>query len=211
LHVLADDDPRWRLDPVAQALAACRGGASVIQLRAKHSTDRETLAWAREIRAITREHRARFVVNDRFDLALLAQADGVHLGQTDLSPDSIPESVRATLCIGRSTHDVDQARAATREAVDYIAFGPVFGTRSKDSKYDERGTEMLAAIVRLISPRPLVAIGGIGVAQLDSVMDAGAAGVAVISAVIDANDPEAATRALVERINASRSASGRAE
>jgi thiamine-phosphate pyrophosphorylase len=202
--VLADDDPRWARDPVAQARAACAGGAPVIQLRAKHATDRAALVWAREIRAITRDHGARFVVNDRFDLALLADADAVHLGQTDLPPGRLPESARASLCVGLSTHDREQARAASKEAVDYAAFGPVFGTRSKESEYDERGVEMLAEIARLVAPLPLVAIGGIGLADIESVMKAGAAGIAVISAVVGADDPEAATRALVERIDASR-------
>ena len=89
LHVLADDDPRWPVGPVEQARAACDGGASVVQLRAKHATDSQTVAWGREIRDLTRASGARFVVNDRFDLALLCDADGVHLGQDDLAPADI--------------------------------------------------------------------------------------------------------------------------
>ena len=81
LHVLADDDARWGQDPVSQARAGCRGGAAVIQLRAKTATDRETLAWAADIRSLTRAAGVLFIVNDRFDLALAADADGVHLGQ----------------------------------------------------------------------------------------------------------------------------------
>ena len=77
LHVLADDDPRWKWDPLEQARAACAGGARVVQLRAKHATDREVLAWGREIRRLCREAGALFVMNDRFDLALACQADGV--------------------------------------------------------------------------------------------------------------------------------------
>ena len=121
LHVLCDDDPRWPHDVVAQARAACAGGAAVVQLRAKHATDTTALAWARELRAITREAGAALVVNDRFDLALAAGADGVHLGQTDLPPDVVPDEVRARLAIGRSTHTLDEARAARDEPVDYVA------------------------------------------------------------------------------------------
>jgi thiamine-phosphate pyrophosphorylase len=76
LHVLADDDPRWKRGPVEQARAACAGGAAVVQLRAKSATDRRALEWAHAIRALTREADAAFVLNDRFDLALLAEADG---------------------------------------------------------------------------------------------------------------------------------------
>ena len=90
LHVLADDDPRWSCDPPAQAAAACAGGAQVVQLRAKRATDRQALAWARAIRELTRASGTRFVVNDRFDLALAAGADAVHLGQGDLPPSALP-------------------------------------------------------------------------------------------------------------------------
>ena len=196
LHVLVDDDPRWRLAPPALARAACAGGAEVIQLRAKFASDRECLAWAREIRDLTRACGARFVLNDRFDLALAAGADGVHLGQDDLPPASIPPALRARLAIGRSTHDLAQARTACDEPVDYIAFGPIFGTHSKRSEYAARGLGLLAEVVRAVAPRPLVAIGGITAENAGDVIAAGAAGLAVISAVAGAADPVDATRRL---------------
>lgn len=196
LHVLVDDDPRWPRDPVAQAEAACLGGARVVQLRAKHATDRLLLEWAGEIRALTSAHGVTFVVNDRFDLALLARADGVHVGQDDLPPARIPADARLELAVGLSTHDLDQARLAREEPVDYVAFGPVFGTCSKDSEYDARGLALLASVAKCVAPLPLVAIGGIDASNLADVMAAGAAGAAVISAVAGAVDPIAATRAL---------------
>lgn len=199
LHVLVDDDPRWSRDPVAQARDACAGGAPVVQLRAKHATDGETLAWARAIRALTREAGARFVVNDRFDIALLAQADAVHLGQDDLPPDALPEEVRARLAVGRSTHTREQLRASAAEGVDYVAFGPVFGTCSKDSAYDARGLDALREAIATVAPRPLVAIGGISPDRVAALRAAGAAGFAVISAVAAAADPQAATADLVAR------------
>ena len=110
LHVLADDDPRWPRGPVAQAEAACRGGADVVQLRVKHSSDAQTLEWARGIRALTRQHGAAFVVNDRFDIAIASEADAVHLGQDDMPPDAIPARLREALAIGRSTHTLEEAR-----------------------------------------------------------------------------------------------------
>jgi thiamine-phosphate pyrophosphorylase len=196
LHVLADDDPRWPIDPVAQAQAACAGGAHVVQLRTKHATDRQTLAWAEAIRALTRAADVRFVVNDRFDLALAAAADGVHLGQGDLPPDRIPRPLRARLAIGRSTHTLAEARATRAEDVDYVAFGPVFGTTSKESAFEARGTALLREVVLAVAPRPVVAIGGLCAENVPDARAAGARGVAVISAIAAAPDPVAATRAL---------------
>jgi thiamine-phosphate pyrophosphorylase len=198
--VLADDDPRWGGDPVAQARAACAGGAAVVQLRAKSAPDRETLAWAEALRELTRRAGALFVVNDRFDLALAAQADGVHLGQQDLPPRRIPPHLRERLVVGRSTHTLAEARAARSEPVDYVAGGPVFGTTSKDSPHPARGLALLREAAAAVAPLPLVAIGGIHAGNAASAIAAGAAGVAVISAVAGAQDPEAATRALVEAV-----------
>lgn len=196
LHVLADDTPGWKWSPFEQAQAACAGGAAVVQLRAKVLTDAETLEVAQRIRALSREHGVLFVVNDRFDLALAAEADGVHLGQGDLAPGRLPASVRARLLVGRSTHTPEQARAALREPIDYLAFGPVFGTASKRSAWSERGTPALEAVARIAGSQPLVAIGGIDAGNAPAVAAAGASGFAVISAVADAPDPEAAVRSL---------------
>ncbi|MEZ4215770.1 MAG: thiamine phosphate synthase [Myxococcota bacterium] len=195
LHVLADDDARWPLDPVAQARAACAGGARVVQLRAKRATDATALAWAREIRALARARGVAFVVNDRVDLALLADADGVHLGQDDVPPGALPGDVRARLAIGRSTHSPAQARAARAEGVDYVAFGPLFDTSTKDTGYAARGLDALREIARLAAPLPVVAIGGIGAGNAASSRAAGAAGIAVLSAVAAARDAEAGARA----------------
>jgi len=199
LHVLADDDPRWGRDPVSLARDACAAGAPVIQLRTKHATDSQTLEWARAIRRITREAGARFVVNDRFDIALIAEADAVHLGQGDLSPDVLPSDVREKLAVGRSTHTLEQIEATRDEDVDYIAFGPVFGTTSKDSEYTERGLDALRGAVALAAPHPLIAIGGIQATHLSDLREAGAAGFAVISVVAAAPDPIAAARDLIAR------------
>jgi thiamine-phosphate pyrophosphorylase len=205
LHVLADDDPRWPHDPVAQARAACAGGAAVVQLRAKRAGDRDALAWADAIRELTLRAGVLFFVNDRFDLALATGADGVHLGQQDLPPAAIPSTLRERLLVGRSTHTPAELRAARDEPVDYVAFGPVFGTRSKASEHEPCGLARLTAAVREAAPRPLIAIGGIRSDNTAAVMSAGAAGIAVISAVAAADDPEAATRALVRAISAAAS------
>ena len=206
LHVLADDAPHWKHDPVEQARAACQGKAAVVQLRAKHATDRETLAWAVEIRRLTRGCGALFIVNDRFDLALAADADGVHLGQEDLPPARIPAAARRRLLVGRSTHTLEQVETAGSEPVDYVAFGPIFETQSKPSENRTWGPRLLAAVVEAAAPRPIVAIGGIDIGNAAEVIAAGAAGIAVISAVANADDPGAATRALTRLLARTRSA-----
>ena len=198
LHVLADDDGRWKIDPVEQARAALAGGARVVQLRAKHTGDIETLAWAETIREMTRHVGARFVVNDRYDLALTVGADAVHLGQDDLRPADIPSAQRKQLAIGRSTHDPEQARAACGEGVAYLAYGPVFGTQSKDTPYSARGLTGLRDIVAIAGELPVVAIGGIDASNLGELLETGASGAAVISAVAAAEKPVDATRALVD-------------
>lgn len=197
--MLADDDPRWPCDPVEQARSACQGGAAVVQLRVKHATDRQTLAWGRAIRALTRAAGVRFVVNDRFDLALLCEADAVHLGQNDLPPNALPAQARDRLDVGLSTHDAEQARAAASNRPAYVAYGPVFGTTSKDSPYGARTPAALGEIVRIVAPLPCVAIGGVTLDNVSDVAKAGASGVAVISAVANAAEPVTAMRALVKR------------
>ena len=196
LHVLADDDPRWKHDPLAQARAACAGGARVVQLRAKRAVDAQALAWGRELRAVTRAAGAVLVVNDRVDLAIACEADAVHLGQDDLSPaDS--RRIAPRLAIGRSTHDTEQLARALAEGVDYVAYGPLFGTASKDTGYGARGLAALREIASHCAPLPLVAIGGIGATSCAQARAAGAHGFAVISAVANAADPAAAVRELV--------------
>ncbi len=198
LCVIVDDDPRWPRDPVEQARAACAGGAALVQLRSKHAGDVETLAWARAIRELTRAHEVGFFVNDRFDLALLAEAEGVHLGQQDLAPADLPEWARRQLRVGRSTHDDDELARAVREPVDYVAFGPIFGTTSKRVAHEVRGLTALEATVRTAAPRPVIAIGGIDAKRASDVGRTGAAGIAVIGAVAGTDDPVDATRRLVD-------------
>jgi thiamine-phosphate pyrophosphorylase len=200
LMALADDAPNWKIDPIEQARAACEGGASVVQLRAKRATDAAVLEWAEAIREITRKFDVGFFVNDRFDLALAADADGVHLGQRDIPPSRIPMAARSRLLVGRSTHSLEQAREARGESVSYIAFGPIFATGSKDSADDPRGVERLAEVVRAVRPLPVIAIGGIDLGNVAQVTETGVAGIAVISAIAGAADPGRAARALAEAL-----------
>ena len=198
IYPLADDDPRWRHALKPQIEAALAGGARVVQLRLKHTSDRDALPLCRWAVARAVESGAVIVVNDRFDLACLSGAWGVHLGQDDVAPEQVPDDIRARLVVGLSTHTLEQVRESRDRPVDYIGFGSVFGTLSKTSEYGPRGSASLAEAVREAG-RPVVAIGGVTLQRIDEVVAAGAAAAAVISAVADAPDPVRATRELQER------------
>jgi thiamine-phosphate pyrophosphorylase len=195
IYPLADDDPRWRHGPRDVVRAALEGGATVVQLRLKHTPDREAIALARWAAERTRQADAILIVNDRLDVAEASGADGVHLGEDDLPPESIPREVRERLVVGLSTHSLEQVTKSRERPVDYIAFGPVFGTTSKASSYSARGVPALAEAVRRAG-RPLVAIGGITAGNLAEVRRAGAQAAALISAIADAPDPAAETARL---------------
>jgi thiamine-phosphate pyrophosphorylase len=148
-------------------------------------------------------HGALFIVNDRLDLALAVGADGVHVGQDDLPAPLARRLLGSHLILGVSTHDLTQAAAAAGAGADYIGFGPMFGTRSKETGYTPRGTAMLREVrdtVRI----PIVAIGGITLENIGEVVAAGADAPAVISAVAGAPDVTAAARSFRERILAAK-------
>jgi thiamine-phosphate diphosphorylase len=194
LYVLVDPEHTRGRDPVQIAQAALAGGCAALQLRAKRLPDAARLALARELCALARAAGIPFVVNDRIDLGLLAQADGVHLGQDDVSPADA-RALAPRLAIGLSTHSLAQALAGDRSGADLLGFGPVFETRSKERPDPTVGLEMLATVVRSVH-RPVVAIGGIHLGNAAGVAATGARLAAVIGAVGEADDPEAASRAL---------------
>ena len=130
-------------DHVAIAEAALAGGADMIQLRDKTGNLRDLLPQARAIQALCRARGAVFIVNDRVDLALAADADGAHVGQEDLPADSARRLLGAGRILGVSTHDPGQAEAAKRAGADYIGFGPMFATGTKDTGYAPRGLDAL--------------------------------------------------------------------
>lgn len=137
------------------------------------------------------------IVNDRADIAKLAGADGVHLGQEDLDPASARRLLGGHAVIGMSTHSLDQVHAAAKLAVDYIAIGPIFATSTKESGYSAVGTALVseaAAALRGVGSRPIVAIGGITLDRAPDVIRAGAASVAVISDLLATGDPESRVR-----------------
>ena len=163
-----------------------KGGATMLQLRAKAMSPRDFLQLARETRALTRSHGCRFIVNDRVDIALACDVDGVHLGQDDLPLHAARKLMGETI-IGISTHDLEQAKEAEHGGADYIGFGPMFGTTTKATGYRARGLEMLRQ-VRVAVTIPIVAIGGITESNVKEVWEAGAESAAIISDILGADD-----------------------
>jgi thiamine-phosphate pyrophosphorylase len=171
-----------------------RGGARLIQLRAKTASSAAFLAWCDEVVRDAREWGAQVIVNDRADLAVLAGADGVHVGQEDLPVSAVRRVAGASAIVGLSTHTPGQIAAALEQPIDYLAVGPIFGTPSKDTGYRPVGLELVRHAARAAGNRPVVAIGGVTLERAAAVLAAGAAAVAVISDLLATGDPEARTR-----------------
>jgi len=171
-------------DVVAFAEALVAGGCTLLQYRNKSGNARVTLEQARELRRHTRAGapapHVRLIMNDRADLCLAAEFDGVHVGQEDLSPEAVRRIIGPDRWLGVSTHNPEQLREADLTSADYLAIGPVFSTSSKDKPDPVIGLEGVRR-ARALTRKPLVAIGGITRANAASVIEAGADSVAVIS------------------------------
>jgi thiamine-phosphate pyrophosphorylase len=179
--------------------AALDGGATVIQLRKKSMPMPEQYRLALALRTLTSEHEALLIINDHPDLAIAADADGVHLGQDDL-PTGVVRALPGFegRLIGRSTHNLEQVRAAIDEGADYIAVGPVYPTPTKEGR-PAVGTSLVSRVAE-IADRPFVAVGGIDHENAPAVVEAGASAIAVVRAVYDAVDPAESARRLHELI-----------
>ena len=164
-------------------------GAAFIQIREKYLSSGEFYAEAAKALEFARTRGIRVIINDRVDIALLLGAAGVHLGQQDLPPDAARKLLGADAIIGYSTHTLEQAMEAVKMPVDYIAFGPIFPTTTKEDPDPTVGLELLRQIREATNNIPLVAIGGITRQNAVSVFEAGADSVAVISDLI--SDPAA--------------------
>jgi len=194
-----------RLEPLAVVAAVLEGGATFIQLRDKQPSSGARLALADAAVALARRAGARLIVNDRADLARLAGADGVHVGQDDLPVEEARRIVGRDAIVGVSTHDEAQVAAAVATSADYLAVGPIYGTATKDTGYSARGLDLLRRALRLSSGQaagasavPVVAIGGITLERAPEVIAAGAASVAVISDLLTGGDTAARTRAFLD-------------
>lgn len=208
LHVCVITDPCLApgRDHVAIAEAALRGGADMIQLRDKTGDLRDLLRQALALRALCRAQGALFIVNDRVDLALAAGADGAHVGQDDLPAEAARRLLGPGRLLGVSTHSPDQARTAEKAGADYVGFGPMFPTGTKDTGYAPQGLTALRE-VRRATRLPILAIGGIRLENVGAVILAGATAPAVISAVVAAPDISAAAALFRQRVASAKASS----
>ena len=169
------------------SLIAC--GARFIQIREKNARSGEFYRAAVESLAAARETGTRVIVNDRIDIAIAAGAHGVHLGQTDLPPAEARKLLGEEAIIGYSTHTIEQVRTAREMPLDYIAFGPVWPTRTKENPDPVVGLELLAEVKRIAGELPVVAIGGISDSNASATLSAGADSLAVVSCLFSTNEP----------------------
>ena len=176
------------------------GGVRAVQLREKDLGSRELLSLAREMRRLTSAYGAKLLINDRVDIALAAGADGVHLGGDSISPRDARRLLGPNRLIGCSTHRAEQIEQAEADGADFAVFGPVYFTPSKAAFGPPLGLEALqSACAR--TRIPVFALGGVGAANIDEVISAGADGVAMISAILSAKDPKAAATDINISIN----------
>ncbi len=182
--------------PVTLAAEALKGGAAMIQLRHKSASGRELLSWAVAIRHLCNEYKAVFIVNDRVDIAIGSDADGVHLGQDDISAVEARKLIGNSKILGISASSVAEALKAEKEGADYIGLGHIYPTVSKLKEHDPLGPDTLRAVAAMVHV-PVVAIGGIDAVNAPLLVSLGAAGVAVISAVSRAKEPSLATHEIL--------------
>jgi thiamine-phosphate pyrophosphorylase len=195
LHVLTDTELQTRYSAVELARLALLGGADVIQFRQKTGSTRQLIAVARELRRLCQEAGVTLIVNDRVDVALAAEAHGVHLGQDDFPIRLARDLLGPDRIVGGSASTADEARSCVAEGADYVGFGPVYPTSSKPDAGTAAGLEGLRSVTSAV-PVPVIAIGGLDAGKTPQVIRSGAHGIAVISAVCCQDDPADAARAL---------------
>jgi thiamine-phosphate pyrophosphorylase len=183
-------------------------GVRLIQYRNKNASARELFKKSRDLAAFLNPIGVKFIVNDRADVASLAGADGVHVGQDDLGVEQARAVIGGGKWVGVSTHNTEQFRTALETSADYIAVGPIFATRSKMNPDPVAGLELVRE-ARAMTDRPIVAIGGITLERAGEVMEAGADSVAVISDILRAESERARQYIdLLERGNSGMAAKG---
>jgi thiamine-phosphate pyrophosphorylase len=195
LHVRPDAVLQNRFTHLELTKLAINGGADTIQFRQKEGSTRELIKTATEMRRLCAAKGATFIVNDRIDVALAARADGVHLGQDDFPIPLARKLLGKNRIIGGSAATPEEVEKCIRDGADYVGFGPIYPTGSKDDAGPVSGIDILKRIVES-TPVPVIAIGGIDQSNASHVMGAGAHGIAVISAVCCQEDPKEAAREL---------------
>ncbi len=198
LYLVTDEKAsrgRGIIDIVKQAV---KGGVTIVQLREKDLNTRQFVEKASELKMILKPENVPLIINDRIDIALAVKADGVHIGQRDMPFGLVKKIIPGSMIVGLSVETVEQVREAEKLAVDYVSISPVFPTPVK-TDFDEKpwGLEGLAR-ARKLTKHTLIAIGGINTSNAREVINAGANGIAVVSGICSAENPEAASRELVQ-------------
>lgn len=194
LRVYLVTDPSARIGVVETAVAAARGGATMVQLRDKSLSDDDFVALGRALKRALAPFAAPLIVNDRHHLTRAIGADGAHVGQTDAAPSAVRAGIGREAILGLSIETEAQLQAVDWALIDYVGAGPVRGTPTKPDHAAPVGFDGLARICAA-ARKPVVAIGGLSIADAAAVRAAGAQGLAVVSAICGADDPEAAARA----------------
>ncbi|MHB1132091.1 MAG: thiamine phosphate synthase [Chloroflexota bacterium] len=195
LYVITDSKLSLGRSDAEVVREAIAGGATIIQLRDKHAGGKHLVEVGRQLRAITREAGVLFVVNDRVDVALAVEADGVHVGQDDMPADLVRRLIGPGMILGVSAATVAEAERAKADGADYLGVGALFATATKDDAGTPTGLAVIGEIKRALG-LPIVGIGGINHRNAADVIRAGADGVAVISAVVSAPDIRQSAAAL---------------
>jgi len=186
LYLITDRKVSTKPLPEAVRLAL-EGGVRAVQLREKDLPVRELLALAKELRGITKEFGAKLFINDRVDVAVAAQADGVHLGVQSMPPLAVRKVVGDEMLIGVSTHSREEAWSAETEGADFITFGPIYSTPSKAQYGKPVGLNALNSLIKYVSI-PIYAIGGIKSGNTYDILQQGAYGISMISGILSAPD-----------------------
>ncbi|HHT9134954.1 MAG TPA: thiamine phosphate synthase [Candidatus Avalokitesvara rifleensis] len=188
-----------KLSALDTARLAIRGGADVLQLRGKDVPEKELRRLALELRALTKELGAIFIINDRPNITLEAHADGLHIGQEDMPIEEARRLVGNDKLIGISAHSIQQARQAQANGADYLGIGPIFPTDTK-ARVNPVETQLIRQVVKEITI-PFFAIGGINTNNVRQVLDAGATRIAVCSAIVSQEDVLDAARGLCRELS----------
>ena len=191
LYVIIDPSFINSKDPVNIAQQVLDGGANIIQLRNKADNIRETVDWAIKISELCNSYNAFFIVNDRVDIAIISNSDGVHLGQGDIYPDHVKNITDKDLIIGSSNATIKEIEESNKNSSDYIAVGSIYST---DTKTNTRPASLnLLVEAKKISRKPIVAIGGIKENNIEEVLETGVDAVCMVTAITLSKDPQKAT------------------
>ncbi|MBM3312192.1 MAG: thiamine phosphate synthase [Candidatus Aminicenantes bacterium] len=207
LVLVTDRGLSGRRSVVEVVEAAVRGGVTVVQLREKDAPVREFIDLGRRVREVLRPRRVPLLINDRVDVALAVLADGVHLGQNDISVADARRLLGPKAIVGLTVETIAQAGTADRDEADYLGVSPVFATPTKTDTGPAWGVEGLWRL-RPLARKPLVAIGGVNETNAARLLEAGADGIAVVSAICAAPDPEEAARRLRDIVDRHRRTKG---